>query len=289
MTKFYRSHGFTLVELLVVISIIAMLLAILMPTLSKAREQAKCVVCQNKLKQVVLCLNLYANDNQGSTVQGWTGWKKYDDAAHGGTGGLWMDSLRTYFADLNELCLCPITPRPTTLGYYPVDWDTSKVAWGEFPNVNDGSAGNWAMAGRYGSYGMNGWICNVPSEVTDSYTGGIINKQNAPRFWRKINVPNAHQVPMIGDCAFDTGWPDYTNTIPMKKSGIGTSGSADSANMLRFALNRHRWRVNMAFMDGSIRTMKLLELWTECKWNKTYDMSFPKRYIENKGVPEWAR
>ncbi len=55
--------GFTLVELLVVISIIAMLLSILMPSLSNARQQAKSLVCRNNLKQLWIGWHLYSNDN----------------------------------------------------------------------------------------------------------------------------------------------------------------------------------------------------------------------------------
>lgn len=56
--------GFTLVELLVVISIIAMLLAILMPSLQKAREQAKKIVCQTRQRQWILATHMYGNDNE---------------------------------------------------------------------------------------------------------------------------------------------------------------------------------------------------------------------------------
>ena len=54
--------GFTLVELLVVIGIIALLLAILLPTLSRARQAARGVVCANNLRQQAGSMNLYAND-----------------------------------------------------------------------------------------------------------------------------------------------------------------------------------------------------------------------------------
>jgi len=55
--------GFTLVELLVVISIIAMLLSILMPVLGKAREQARRIDCQSHLKQLTAAWHMYANSN----------------------------------------------------------------------------------------------------------------------------------------------------------------------------------------------------------------------------------
>jgi len=63
-----RQDGFTLIELLVVIAIIALLMAILMPSLRKAREQARAVVCANNLRQDVLYLTLYASDNDDFVI-----------------------------------------------------------------------------------------------------------------------------------------------------------------------------------------------------------------------------
>jgi prepilin-type N-terminal cleavage/methylation domain-containing protein/prepilin-type processing-associated H-X9-DG protein len=65
--------AFTLVELLVVISIIALLLSILMPSLNRARESGQRAVCLSNLKQLGFGWMMYAEDNKGKIVSGSTG------------------------------------------------------------------------------------------------------------------------------------------------------------------------------------------------------------------------
>ena len=61
-------RGFTLIELLVVIAIIALLMAILMPTLKRAREQGQRAVCLSNVRQLGLAWVLYADDNDDKLV-----------------------------------------------------------------------------------------------------------------------------------------------------------------------------------------------------------------------------
>ena len=75
-----RRLGFTLVELLVVLAIIATLTAMLLPALQKARRAALSTICKSNLRQCYMGFQLYAGDNRGAiplaesnngAVQGW--------------------------------------------------------------------------------------------------------------------------------------------------------------------------------------------------------------------------
>jgi prepilin-type N-terminal cleavage/methylation domain-containing protein len=60
-----KSHGFTLVELLVVIGIIALIISILLPSLQKARTQANSLKCINNERQLLMALTMYTYENAG--------------------------------------------------------------------------------------------------------------------------------------------------------------------------------------------------------------------------------
>jgi prepilin-type N-terminal cleavage/methylation domain-containing protein len=83
-----RQKGFTLVELLVVIAVIAVIMGILLPALTSARQQAKATICRSNLRQIGFAAYLYAE-----------AWSWYLPRGTGTTGKTWFQCFMPYLSE----------------------------------------------------------------------------------------------------------------------------------------------------------------------------------------------
>jgi len=117
----FRRKAFTLVELLVVISIIALLLAILLPALIKTRDNAKRIICAKRMSQISLAMSAYAVDCQDKIIIAYDYKKELRSQ-------LWHILLLPYVGKqvsgdpnkiLSDIFFCPQDKDPHPIGFGP--------------------------------------------------------------------------------------------------------------------------------------------------------------------------
>jgi prepilin-type processing-associated H-X9-DG protein len=241
--------AFTKKDLVVVLGCIVFLLANIAAISDGGRKRAKAAVCQSNLEQWTHILSMYADDYEGSFPPGWNVNK-----------GMWMSRLRPYYQD-RELCLCPMARKLISEGYPPGTF----VGWGIYcdPGYYNGWCPPWGDEGDYGSYGMNGWMCNPPNHG-DLYD---IPLSRQGWFWRNINAgKNPANIPTFCDSIWDGTMVQDTDMPPTYLGEkLGQEG------MWNYCIPRHGNgdSINICFLDGSVRQTSLKCLW-KLKWHKQF-------------------
>ena len=259
--------GFTLIELLVVIAIIALLMSILMPSLTRVKKQARTVACLGKLKQWGMFFAMYAEDNNGRFMQGFT---INNQRA--------VQVLGSYHKCDPDILTCPNATKP-----WVDEYGNSTGMEGTFL----GSTSAWGYVTLTGlekpikgSYGINAYV-NDPPKGQEPHSRPMAD------FWRGPNCAGAAFAPLWMDAIRYNGVPLHTDTPPPNDGDHWN----DNAQMGRYCMNRHDGHAGCLFLDYSARRVGLKELWT-LKWHKSYLQTGP--WTKTGGVlptdwPDWLQ
>ena len=257
------------------ISVIALLMAILMPALNRAKRQARMVVCQAQLHQWGLIFSAYTGDHDGYFMQGWTGTAEYPWERGK---WIWINALRPYYDD-PKTRLCPMATK------FVIDEngkDTgARPPYAAYGIINRDDA--TYINGDYTSYTINWWVNRCPPGYNE-YGGERL-------FWRNTDVRGAGNIPVFVDGSFWLARPNHTDGPPVYDGQWSWADAPGTMGIKRICVNRHDGFTNGLFMDWSIRKMGLKQVYT-FKWNRGFDTRgiwTTAGGVRREDWPQWMR
>jgi prepilin-type N-terminal cleavage/methylation domain-containing protein/prepilin-type processing-associated H-X9-DG protein len=240
-----RRDGFSMVELLVTIGIIALLIAILLPVVSHVRMAARGTACLSNLRQWAQSFELYLNNNHGQPAIGLEIHQRRP----------WWELLSPYNSNVKATLLCP-------------EAIEKSMPSARDPSLSYGAAHKaWWIARNdsAGSYGWNYWIKGWSEGNTHSNLKG----------WVRFPARKSEQVPLIADCCWPWASPDSGAVVPRNlqypEDGIDISLGV-------YCIDRHQMGVNVVFVDGHAERVELSQLW-KLRWSEDFvprDVAVPR-------------
>lgn len=269
-------QGFTLVELLVVISLIALLIALLLPAMNKAIASARLAKCLSDKKQLSLCAFLYGNDynDRVPSDTNYTNWVAGSDKTPMDTVDLSNDSgwmlrelanriypmgslaIRQYVTD-PSLFHCADFPRYAQTRLIP-SWADSKVAFDrpEFASTwRAMSNGGAAFPGQVGGSVVHYFYSGSP--VIPKLTFGMISDN-----WQANTTYGARFTPFMFSC----GYINFGGQIMQAHNGE---------------------RMNTVFIDGSAKAFNMTEM--KRKYSGILGTNPNNNGGQNATIITWAR
>jgi prepilin-type N-terminal cleavage/methylation domain-containing protein/prepilin-type processing-associated H-X9-DG protein len=241
------ARGFSLIELLIVIGIIALLIGLLMPVANSVRRAARATTCLANLQQWGQAFQMYLNGNGGHSFV----WGEMPARADDGNNPLmWWELLQPYEAELSQSLLCGEATEPANA--VPRN---AFEAWGP--------ERYWDMPtkirGPYvGSYGFNSWMYH-PAPASDGTP--------PPKGQIRLPTNESTRVPVIFDCARDWIGPEDTDKPYLYRQG--PAGERSVGMMWWAAMERHKDGINVMFLDGHAEQVPVPGLW-KLKWSETF-------------------
>jgi prepilin-type N-terminal cleavage/methylation domain-containing protein len=264
-----KKHGFTLLELLVAMAIIAIMAALAMPALARAKMLGKQVVCSNNLKQVTTAGLMYLDETHGVFPYNIPGSSYYDAAAP----PIWFYVVTNYGAT-EPVMVCPSTRQPATL---PVEAaGTADLAW-----ITE-ATGDRAQVG---SYGQNGWLTDFITDAPPALGGGAHSQFFFPKLssvLRPAQTPLFFEqnycmaIPLETDSAASDLYFGQTNPDGFQRVGIGCCtllrhGRQTAGKSVPYRRGQPLpGAINMSCADGHGQLVKLKDLWN-FDWHQSWN------------------